>query len=113
MSELNDCLFCKIISGEIPCDKVHETDHALVFKDISPQAPTHLLVIPKTHVASIQETEDEAVYGHVFATIRDITKMLGLEHFRVAVNNGIGAGQTVFHLHAHVLAGRSLQWPPG
>lgn len=113
MSENADCLFCKIIAGEIPCDKVDETEHTLTFKDISPQAPTHLLVIPKAHVTCLQETDDSDIYAHVFSAVRDVTKKLGLKDFRVAVNNGAGAGQTVFHLHAHILAGRELQWPPG
>lgn len=108
-----DCLFCKIVAGEIPADKVLSTDRITVFRDISPQAPTHLLVIPNTHTPSVRETADSALLADVFAGARDAADTLGLEDYRLVVNNGAEAGQTVFHLHMHVLAGRPLDWPPG
>lgn len=109
----DDCLFCKIISGEIPCAKAGETDKALAFNDINPQAPTHVLVIHKTHSASLSETTDNAIFGDLLGGVRDIAGQLGLKDYRLVINNGAEAGQSVFHMHAHILAGRPLQWPPG
>ncbi len=111
-----DCIFCKIISGEIPCSKVHEDDLTLVFKDINPIAPVHLLIIPKEHIASAAELGDEhrVLLGHMFAVISDLAKKLDLSSgFRIVTNCGSHAGQTVDHLHFHLLAGRELAWPPG
>ena len=108
-----DCLFCKIIAGEIPSTKVHENDHVFAFADINPAAPTHILVIPKQHVACAADVGDPQIYAHVMAGCRDVARQLGLTDYRLAVNNGAGAGQTVFHLHMHVLAGRQFTWPPG
>lgn len=113
MSEHPDCLFCKIVSGQIPTDKVAEDEHAIVFKDISPQAPTHLLIIPKVHVTNVAEVTDPAVFSQVLAMAQKTAKSLGLENFRLAINNGAGAGQSVFHLHVHLLSGRTFHWPPG
>ncbi len=109
----DDCLFCKIIQGEIPAKKVAETDAILAFQDIAPQAPTHLLVIHKTHTASLADTDNNQVFAELFGGIRDLTTDLKLENFRVVLNTGADAGQSVFHMHAHVLAGRKLTWPPG
>lgn len=112
---MSDCLFCKIIAGEIPSQKVYEDEGAFVFCDIGPQAPTHLLVIPKTHIASCGEItpENADVVGHLFTVIGKVTKQLGITEFRVVSNCGESAGQSVFHLHFHVLAGRDMTWPPG
>lgn len=110
---MSECLFCKIIAGDIPGNKVLETDKLFAFHDISPQAPMHALVISKTHTASLLETDDPALLGDVLAGARDVAKALGLSDYRVVINNGAGAGQTVFHLHLHVLGGRPLAWPPG
>ena len=111
------CLFCRIVARELPSDIVHENEHILAFRDLRPVAPTHVLVIPKRHVAAVREAEDTDVelLGHVMLGARDVARTLGLVAggYRIVVNNGEDAGQTVFHLHAHVLAGRSLQWPPG
>ena len=110
-----DCLFCKIAAGEIPSKKVYEDDLCYAFYDIDPQAPTHFLVIPKAHIASVSEVtpENQAVVGHIFSVIAQITKDLGLESYRVVSNIGEQAGQSVFHLHFHVPPGRDMTWPPG
>lgn len=108
-----DCIFCKIVAGDIPATKVYENEHVTVFPDINPQAPTHLLIIPNTHVISIAETEDPAIYAHCVSAAKAVAAENGLKDFRLAVNNGAGAGQSVFHLHFHLLAGRAFTWPPG
>ena len=111
-----DCLFCKITAGEIPCKKVYEDDQVLAFYDVDPQAPVHFLVIPKAHIASPADItpENSAVVAHIFAVIARLARDLGLEKgYRVVTNCGADGGQSVPHLHFHVLAGRSLAWPPG
>ena len=108
-----DCLFCKIIAGDIPSQKAAETEHILAFHDITPQAPTHVLVIHKHHTTSLSETSDATLLGQWMAGVRDVAQQLQLSDYRVVVNNGAKAGQSVFHLHAHILAGRPLDWPPG
>ena len=112
---MSDCLFCKIVKGDIPSSKVYEDELCLAFYDIDPQAPTHFLVIPKPHIGSVSEvTEDNAaVVAHIFAVISKVTKQLGLNSYRVVSNIGEQAGQSVFHLHFHVLGGRDMTWPPG
>lgn len=112
---MSECLFCKIIAGEIPSSKVHEDDACLAFHDIDPQAPTHFLVIPKSHIPSVAGVNEEnaAVVAHIFTVIAKVTKDLGLDSYRVVSNIGDQAGQTVPHLHFHVLAGRDMTWPPG
>lgn len=112
---MSDCLFCKIVTGEIPSKKLYEDDLCYAFYDIDPQAPTHFLVIPKQHIpsAAAVTSENSAVVGHIFEVIAKLTRELGLESFRVVSNIGEQAGQSVFHLHFHVLAGRDMTWPPG
>ena len=108
---MSDCLFCKIAAGEIPSKKVYEDDQVYAFYDIDPQAPTHFLVIPKAHIGSCGE--NSAVVAHAFEVISQVTKELGITDFRVVSNCGEQAGQSVHHLHFHVLAGRDMTWPPG
>lgn len=112
-----DCLFCQICRGQLPSDKVYENDHVLAFRDINPQAPVHVLVIPKKHIASIAEFQEDdlELAGHLQLAIRKVAELEGLldDGFRVVVNTGRSAGQTVFHLHYHVLGRRSFAWPPG
>jgi len=110
-----DCLFCRIVRREIPAAIVHEDDRALVFKDVHPQAPTHVLVVPKRHIGSLLEaTEgDAALLGHLQWTASRFAQSAKLGSFRLVANNGKGAGQSVDHLHYHVLAGRPMEWPPG
>ncbi len=108
-----DCLFCKMLDGQIPVNKAGETEQILAFHDIAPQAPTHVLVIHKTHTASLADTSDNTLLGDLMGGARDIAQQLGLTDFRVVLNTGAQAGQSVFHMHAHILGGRPLHWPPG
>ena len=112
---MSDCIFCKIAAGEIPSKKVYEDDLCYAFYDIDPQAPTHFLVIPKEHIASAGAitSENSATVGHIFQVISQVARDLGLDSFRVVSNVGDQAGQTVHHLHFHVLSGRDMTWPPG
>ncbi|HOJ57417.1 MAG TPA: histidine triad nucleotide-binding protein [Bacillota bacterium] len=113
---MNDCLFCKIARKEIPADIVYEDDDVLAFRDIRPQAPVHVLVIPKRHIATLADLtqEDKDVMGHVTLVASRLARDLGVsEGYRVVINCGKDAGQTVFHIHMHLLGGRSLGWPPG
>lgn len=108
-------LFEKIVARQIPADIVYEDDQTLAFRDIHPQAPVHVLVIPKKPLATLSSAgpDDDALLGQVLATVRKVAAAEGLTDYRVVINNGAGAGQSVFHLHAHVLGGRGLAWPPG
>ena len=108
-------IFSKIIAGELPADVVYEDDKALAFRDIHPVAPTHVLVIPKREIVNIGESvEDDAeLLGHLMIVAGRVAKLENLTDFRVVTNSGAGAGQSVFHLHLHVIGGRSLSWPPG
>ena len=112
---MSDCLFCKIIAGDIPSNKVYEDDLCYAFNDIAPQAPVHFLVISKAHIASVAGVNEEnsAVVAHIFEVIAKLTKEKGIESYRVVSNIGEQAGQSVPHLHFHVLAGRDMTWPPG
>jgi histidine triad (HIT) family protein len=116
MAEQN-CLFCKIVAGEVPAAKVFEDERAVVFRDINPQAPTHALVIPRKHVASLGEAggDDEALLGHLLLVAARVAREAGHAEggYRTVINTNADAGQTVFHLHVHVLGGRRLTWPPG
>ena len=113
----DDCIFCKIAAGEIPAAKIFEDERAVVFRDINPQAPTHALVIPRSHVASLNEADasHEALLGHLLLVAARVAREAGHADngFRTVVNTGAQAGQTVFHVHVHVLGGRRLTWPPG
>lgn len=112
-----DCLFCKILAGDIPADVIYESDNAIAFRDINPKAPTHVLIIPREHIATINELDagDEAVVGNLFLVAKQIAKQEGVadDGYRVTMNCNAAAGQTVFHLHLHLLGGRQLGWPPG
>lgn len=112
---MSDCLFCKIASGEIPSKKLYEDEFCIAFYDIEPQAPVHFLVVPKEHIASVSSVNErnEKVVGHIFTVISQLTNNLKLGSYRVVSNIGGQAGQSVFHLHFHVLAGRDMTWPPG
>jgi histidine triad (HIT) family protein len=110
----DDCIFCKIVAGDIPADKVYEDDHTVAFVDVNPQAPTHLLVIPKQHVPDLPALSADAEASAPFlAGIRAVAEQQRLQAFRTVINTGAEVGQSVFHLHAHVLAGRPMGWPPG
>jgi histidine triad (HIT) family protein len=117
MSTSDKCLFCRIANGEIPAKKILDDDDAVAFHDINPQAPTHILVIPRRHIASLDDmTEaDAAAIGKTVLRATEIARSLRLQDdgYRLVVNNGEGAGQTVFHIHFHLLGGRRFTWPPG
>ena len=111
-----DCLFCRIVKGEIPAKKIYEDDVAVAFNDINPQAPTHVLIIPKKHIVGLKEAEaaDAETLGYCQLVAAKIAKQRGIEDgYRTVYNVGERAGQSVFHLHLHLLGGRDLRWPPG
>src|SRR6516225_11158021 len=110
-----NCLFCRIIRGEIPSKKIYEDEDVFAFEDINPQSPTHVLVCPKRHFASLKHAgaEEEAVLGKVALVAAKIAKERNLGSYRTVINTGSEAGQTVFHLHLHLLGGRTFSWPPG
>jgi histidine triad (HIT) family protein len=113
----SNCLFCKILSGDIPADIVYESETAIAFRDINPQAPTHLVIIPRKHIATINDIaeEDELLVGSLYSAAREIAAAEGIaeDGFRAVMNCNEGAGQTVFHIHLHLLGGRPFTWPPG
>jgi histidine triad (HIT) family protein len=115
MTETVDCLFCRIVSGEIPADIVRATDDTIAFRDVAPQAPTHVLVIPRQHHRDITAlaTADSALTGRLMADVGRVAADLELAEFRLVLNTGATAGQSVFHVHAHLMAGRDFGWPPG
>lgn len=114
---MNDCIFCKIIKGEINAEKVYEDDVMVAIRDINPVAPLHLLLMPRKHFVNSLDLlpEDHALIGHIFSVAADLAKKHGMDDsgFRIVNNNNAGAGQSVFHIHFHLLAGRRLTWPPG
>ena len=112
---MSDNIFLKIVNKELPADIVYEDDIAIAFNDISPQAPTHILIVPKKEITKLTDStsNDTELLGHLLFVAKKITDDLKIENYRVVINNGSEAGQTVFHLHLHVLAGRTFGWPPG
>jgi histidine triad (HIT) family protein len=113
----DSCLFCRILAGDIPADIVYESDTAIAFRDINPQAPTHVLVIPREHISTINDIhpDHETIIGSLYTAAREIAaaERFADEGYRTVMNCNEGAGQSVFHIHLHVLAGRPLTWPPG
>lgn len=111
----SDCLFCKIVRGDIPATRVAENTHCVAFRDIAPKAPTHLLVIPREHVASLNQVESAAMAGEILLMAREVARAEGVAEsgYRVVFNTNADGGQTVYHLHAHVMGGRAMDWPPG
>lgn len=114
MSE-ESCLFCKIIAGEIPGELVHQDEQCVVIRDINPQAPMHVLVIPREHLESLDDAsqKEEGLLGHLLRVGARVANDESQDSYRTVINTGAGAGQSVFHLHVHVLGGRRLGWPPG
>ena len=114
---MNDCLFCKMIAGEIPCDIVYENESVFAFRDIDPKAPTHILLIPRKHIRSINELgeSEQNLAGELLLTAKKIAKDEGIDEsgFRTIFNTNSDGGQTVFHIHMHILGGRKMAWPPG
>lgn len=117
MNSMSDCIFCKIASGDIPATRVYEDDVCIAFNDLSPQAPTHILIIPRVHVDSLDKVagNDKEILGHLLLTAADIARDRGFAEngYRVVINTNSDGGQTVFHLHVHLLAGRPFVFPPG
>jgi histidine triad (HIT) family protein len=111
----NDTIFGRILRGEIPCDQVYADDRCIAFRDVAPQAPVHLLVIPRQHVVNLADAQESQaeLLGHLLLVAAKVARQEGLDAFRTVINSGPAAGQTVFHLHVHVLGGRPLAWPPG
>ncbi|XVJ51244.1 MAG: histidine triad nucleotide-binding protein [Vampirovibrio sp.] len=107
------CLFCKILAGEIPARVVYETEKILAFEDLYPQAPIHVLIISKTHTPSHLETEDPTLYEDLLQGAKALAQRFAIQDYRLVMNNGAGAGQSVFHMHLHLMAGRSFSWPAG
>jgi len=113
---MNDCIFCRIVKGEIPSKKVYEDDQTYAFEDLDPQAPTHVLIVPKKHIRGLKEAEaaDAEVVGQCHLAAAKIARQRGIEDgYRTVLNVGPGSGQSVFHMHVHLLGGRKLSWPPG
>ena len=110
-----DCLFCKMVKGDIPITKVYENEFVLAFNDINPQAPVHILLIPKAHFSDIHKVDNKNIHGELMSAVSEIVKQENLieNGYRVVINSGKNGGQEVKHLHYHILGGRSLQWPPG
>ncbi len=110
-----NCLFCRILQGEIPARIVAETEHCVAFRDVNPQAPVHVLVIPREHVASLNEADDAALVGRLALLAAELARSEGIAEsgYRTVINTNADAGQTVFHIHLHLLGGRKLGWPPG
>ncbi|PIQ43586.1 MAG: histidine triad nucleotide-binding protein [Gammaproteobacteria bacterium CG11_big_fil_rev_8_21_14_0_20_46_22] len=114
---MSDCLFCKIIEKTLPATLVHEDEHCLAFRDIHPQAPEHILIIPKKHIATLNDLEDidQTLVGHLVLTAKNLAKQIGVDHngYRLNWNCNRHGGQEVYHIHLHLLAGRQMTWPPG
>jgi histidine triad (HIT) family protein len=114
---MNDCLFCKMVKGEIKPDMVRETNELIAFRDINPQASTHVLIVPRKHISTANDltTADEALIGKLILAAREIAQQEGIAEsgYRLVMNCNAGAGQTVFHVHLHLLGGRRMTWPPG
>jgi len=113
---MSDCLFCNMIAGKTPCKKVYEDEHVFVIEDIHPRAPTHVLVIPKKHIRGLKEAkaEDAEIIGHMHLVAAQIARERGIEDgYRTVYNVGPRSGQSVFHLHLHLIGGRDMKWPPG
>ncbi len=114
---MDDCLFCKIVAGEIDSDLIYEDEQVIAFKDIKPQAPTHILIVPRKHISTLLdlEEEDNQLVGHIYQVAKELAKREGIaeDGFRVVSNCNEAGGQSVYHIHYHLLGGRDLQWPPG
>jgi histidine triad (HIT) family protein len=117
MSPVSNCLFCKIIEKKVPAKIVHEDEYSIAFEDLNPQAPVHTLIVPKKHIADIHSlvVTDREIIGHLFFIAKTIASQRGLDKggYRMVINNGHDAGQSVFHIHLHLLSGRKFAWPPG
>jgi histidine triad (HIT) family protein len=113
MNASESCLFCQIVSGEIQAQRVFQDAEVTAFYDVNPQAPVHVLIVPNTHTPSHLEADDPTIYAQVLAGAKKVAQQLNLSDYRLVINNGRGAGQSVFHLHVHLMAGRPFGWPAG
>jgi histidine triad (HIT) family protein len=113
----NDCIFCKIVSGELPSETLYQDEHCIAFNDLSPQAPVHILLVPRVHIESLDKSseDDKQALGHLLFTAADLARTRGIadDGYRVVINTNSDGGQTVFHLHVHLLGGRRFEFPPG
>lgn len=110
---MSDCLFCRIVAGEIKSECLYQDEDVFVFRDINPVAPVHLLIIPKKHYASVKEIDDELIMGKMSSVAVKVAERENIENYRMVINTGSEAGQTVFHVHLHLIGGRVMEWPPG
>jgi histidine triad (HIT) family protein len=112
---MSDCIFCRIARGELPAALIHDDEHAIAFRDIDPRAPTHVLVVPRRHVADLGALDEPGLAGHLLAVCRSVAEHEGVAAtgYRVVLNTGSDGGQSVAHLHFHVMGGRTMGWPPG
>ena len=110
---MEDCIFCKIANKEIQTNLIYEDENVVAFNDLNPQAPVHFLVIPKKHYASLNDIDSKEAFGNIFSAVPKIAEKLGIKEYRTVVNTGASAGQTVFHIHVHVMSGRNFTWPAG
>ena len=115
MTTVDDCLFCRIVAGDVPGDVVLSNDRVVAFRDVAPVAPSHVLVVPRDHAPDVAATAagDPALVGALVAAAAEVAGLEGIDDYRLVFNTGAGAGQSVFHTHLHVLGGRSMTWPPG
>jgi len=115
MMKMSGCIFCQVIAGERPATRVYEDDRCVAIKDVNPKAPVHVLVMPRKHISTLTDSggEDEALLGHLLLVSSSVARDNGLSSFRTVINTNAEAGQTIYHLHVHVLGGRALRWPPG
>ena len=113
--ESSECLFCRIVAGEVPADIVQRTEHSVAFRDVAPQAPTHILVVPRAHHTDLAAAvrADPSLVSELVTAAADVAETEGIAGYRIVTNTGAEAGQSVWHLHLHVLGGRTMQWPPG
>lgn len=110
---MNNCVFCEIAAGKFNTEFLFADDRVVAFKDLNPQAPVHILIIPRRHYESIKEMTDENLVGHLFTAAKEVAEKLGVDSYRFVINTGSQAGQSVFHIHLHLLGGRAMYWPPG
>ena len=110
---MEECIFCKIANKAIPAKVVYESENVTAFRDINPQAPVHILVVPKKHYESMNDLDDILLAGELLNAVKETAKKLGIQEYRTVINTGKSAGQEVFHFHIHILAGRDMKWPPG
>ena len=111
--DMSECIFCQILAGRKPAAIVYEDDRCVAFEDVNPKSPVHVLVVPRKHIPTLSDAADEALLGHLLAVSSRVAKDKGTGSFRLVINTNAAAGQTIYHLHVHVMGGRAMRWPPG